>query len=87
MRCEAEQLLGAQHRERVEHLGAEVVLAAFAARRRHDDVRRPRPCAKNAMSALFSSSGCAVVIIKVPAVSSLRSISSSEARRARVAIG
>ncbi len=40
-------------------------------------VRNPLPCEKYASIALFSSSGCAVVIMNDPTVSSLRNASSS----------
>ena len=74
-----QQLLGAQHAERLEDLRPDLVLAAVAAR--GGDEHRPHalPWLIIASSPLSSSSGCAVVCMNVPVEASLRSISRSDA--------
>ena len=54
------QLLGAQHAERLENLGADLVLSAVAARGRRQHDAQPWPWLCITSSPLFSSSGCAV---------------------------
>ena len=76
-RCAASSSSVRSTAERHEQLGADLVLAAFAVRRGHQRRAIALAMGEYASIALFSSSGCAVVIMKLPTVSSLRSASSS----------
>ena len=72
-----EQLFGPQHAERLEELGAYLVLSAVAACRRREHHAKPLPVALHRKQAVVLSSGCAVACITVPTVASLRSHSAT----------
>ena len=75
-----QQLLGPQDRQGIEQLGADLVLAASPRVAVSSTARWPSPFESNASSALFSSSGCAVIIRNVPVLLSWRRARPSSTR-------